>query len=105
MHFIKISGVLLCLAVLSGCETKTMVYEALAPGVRTATTYEDSAKTKVIGTRTEMEVQQLGWFEAEKTTDGTYKLTTKGKSDKSTAESMAAGDDSGGGGGGGGTCN
>ena len=104
MQFIRISGVLLCLAVLSGCES--VVYEALAPGVRTATTYEDSAKTKVIGTRTEMEVQQLGWFEAEKTTDGTYKLTTKGKSDKSTAESMAAGDDdSGGGGGGGGTCN
>ena len=101
MHFIKISGVLLCLAVLSGCET--MVYEALAPGVRTATTYEDSTKTKVIGTRTEMEVQQLGWFEAEKTTDGTYKLTTKGKSDKSTAEGMAAGDDDSGGGGG--TCN
>ena len=77
--------------------------ETLAPGVRTAITYEDDTKTKVIGTRTEMEVQQLGWFEAEKTTDGTYKLTTKGKSDKSTAESMAAGgDDSGGGGG---TCN
>ena len=102
MHFIKISRVLLCLAVLSGCETT--VYEALAPGVRTATTYEDSAKTKVIGTRTEMEVPLLGWFEAEKTTDGTYKLTTKGKSDKSTAESMAAGGDSDSGGGGG-TCN
>ena len=102
MHFIKISGVLLCLAVLSGCETMVYEYEALAPGVRTATTYEDSAKTKVIGTRTEMEVPLLGWFEAEKTTDGTYKLTTKGKSDKSTAESNAAG---GGGGGGGGTCN
>ena len=98
MHFIKISGILLCLAVLSGCQTT--VFEGLAPGVRTATTYEDSTKTKVIGTRTEMEVQQLGWFEAEKTTDGTYKLTTKGKSDKSTAESMAAGGDSGGG-----TCN
>ena len=102
MHFIKISRVLLCLAVLSGCET--IVYETLAPGVRTATTYEDDTKTKVIGTRIEMEVQHLGWFEAEKTTDGTYKLTTKGKSDKSTAESMAndSGDDSGGGGG---TCN
>ena len=102
MHFIKISGVLLCLAVLSGCQT--IGYETLAPGVRTATTYEDDTKTKVIGTRTEMEVQQLGWFEAEKTTDGTYKLTTKGKSDWSTAERNVAGDD-GSGGGGGGTCN
>ena len=103
MHFIKISGVLLCLAVLSGCQT--IGYETLAPGVRTATTYEDDTKTKVIGTRTEMEVQQLGWFEAEKTTDGTYKLTTKGKSDWSTAERNAAGDNDSGGGGGGGTCN
>ncbi len=102
MQFIKISGVLLCLAVLSGCQTTG--YEALAPGVRTTTTYEDSTKTKIIGTRTEMEVQQLGWFEAEKTTDGTYKLTTKGKSDKSTAESMAAGGDSDSDSGGGGTC-
>ena len=102
MYFIKISGVLLCLAVLSGCQT--IGYETLAPGVRIATTYEDDTKTKVIGTRIEMEVQKFGWFEAEKTADGTYKLTTKGKSDKSTAESMAVGgDDSGGGGGG--TCN
>ena len=103
MHFIKLSGVLLCLAVLSGCQT--IGYETLAPGVRTATTYEDDTKSKVIGTRTEMEVQQLGWFEAEKTTDGTYKLTTKGKSDWSTAERNAAGDNDSGGGGGGGTCN
>jgi len=80
MYPMKFSIVLLCLVVLSGCQTtETMGYEPLAAGVRIATTYEDDTKTKVIGTRIEMEVQQFGWFEAERTATGTYKLTTKGE--------------------------
>ena len=48
------------------------------------------------------------WFEAEKTSSGTFALTTKGAKDMQTAEAAAAaaagGGDGGGGGGGGGGC-
>ena len=68
---------------LSACQTTTMSYKPLGENVREASTYEDKEKTKLVGTRVEMQnsVQTGKWFEAEKTTSGNYEFTAKGTSD------------------------
>ena len=94
----KYTCILLCTLILASCQT--VGYEPILENVRVSTTYEDDKKLKIIGSRIEMNVSQsngmFGWFEAEKTADGTYVLTSKGMSDKASAEDMASG--------GGGTC-
>ena len=106
----KYACILLCTLILASCQT--VGYEPISENVRVSTTYEDDKKLKIIGSRIEMNVSQsngmFGWFEAEKTADGTYKLTLKGEADKAQTENMSSSDDSGGdsggGGGGGSTC-
>jgi hypothetical protein len=72
----------LCMLAVSACQTTT--YKSISPNIRLATTYEGDAKTKVLGTRYEM-LGEEGWFEAEKTSAGSYKLTAKGAADQEMA--------------------
>jgi len=81
----RIVSAILCLLVLSACQTTT--FTPIASNVRLATTYEDNAKTTIVGKRIEMKVN-MGWFEAEKTADGSYKFTQKGLADRAKASSF-----------------
>ena len=99
---------LLCCAtmvVIGACQK--IDYLTISEGVRTAKIYEDDKKLKLISQRLEMEDKDNPgqWWEAKKTSDGTYILTAKGQADKIGYENQMAGGDGGGGGGGGGGCN
>ena len=106
MNMPKYACILLCTLILASCQT--VDYEPISKNIRVSTTYEDDKKLKIVGSRIEMNVAQstggFGWFEAEKTADGTYKLTIKGEADKVQAENKSSGDGDGDDGGGGGGC-
>ncbi len=64
---------------LSACQVTT--FSKITEGVRTAVTYEDSSKKKVVTKTIEMLDARTGkWFEAERKADGTYTLTPAGLS-------------------------
>ncbi len=96
MYFLKIASVFVCLLTLSGYPSSafayshTTTYKQITENIRLATTYEDGNKTRVVGERLEMEDPILGWFEAEKTANGTFEFTVNGLADKQTAEDDAA---------------
>ena len=92
----------LCIVLLCGAgwnDAENTEYEELTENVRLAITYEDATQTKIIGKSIELKDPFLGWFEAEKTDDGSYEYTAKGLAAKEELE-QADGDSGGGGGGG-----
>ncbi len=78
MKRITISELSLLMFVLSACQATTFTH--ITDGVRTATTYDNSSKNKVVVQTIEMLDGPTGkWFEAEKLADGTFVLTQRGQ--------------------------
>ena len=66
-------------------ENKTTDYVTISEGVRSQTLKD--GKGTVIGKRIEMrDPRAEGWFEAEKSSSGSYQLTAKGSIDADAAE-------------------
>ena len=109
----KVKFLLCCaiMVVLGACQTTIVDHLTISDGVRSAKIYEDDKRLKLISQRLEMEDKDNPgqWWEAKKTSDGTYILTAKGQADKISYENQMAGGGGGngggnGGGGGGGSC-
>ena len=67
--------------ILPACQVTT--FSNITDGVRTAVTYENSSKKRVVAKTIEMFDTRTGeWFEAERRADGTYTLTPRGKAVK-----------------------
>ena len=63
---------------LSACQVTT--YTNITDGVRTAITYENSDKERVIAKTTEIRDESTGkWFEAERLDNGTYIFSPRGQ--------------------------
>ena len=79
MRAILANTLVLSIFVLSACQVTT--YTDTLDGVRTAVTYEDSSKRRVLVKKFEKFDAITGeWFEAEKLVDGRYVLTKSGQS-------------------------
>jgi len=102
----KVKFLLCCaiMVVLGACQTTIVDHLTISDGVRSAKIYEDDKRLKLISQRLEMEDKDNPgqWWEAKKTSDGTYILTAKGQADKISYENQMAGGGGGNGGGGGG---
>ena len=81
MKLILASKLMSLIFILTACQVTT--FNNITDGVRTAVTYENSSKKKVVSKTIEMLDARTGeWFEAKRRADGTYTLTSRGQADK-----------------------
>ena len=81
MKLILASKLMALIFILPACQVTT--FSNVTDGVRTAVTYENSSKKRVVSKTIEMFDAPTGqWFEAERRVDGTYNFTSRGQADK-----------------------
>ena len=81
MKLILASKLISLMFILSACQVTT--FSNITDGVRTAVTYENSSKKRVVTKTIEMLDARTGeWFEAERRADGTYTFTSRGQAAK-----------------------
>ncbi|MBN06947.1 MAG: hypothetical protein CMM45_03845 [Rhodospirillaceae bacterium] len=81
MKLILASKLMALIFILPACQVTT--FSNITDGVRTAVTYENSSKKRVVSKTIEMFDALTGqWFEAERGVDGTYAFTSRGQAVK-----------------------
>ena len=68
-----------CLISLSAWQTTSVAYKMISDDIRLVTIYEGIKRTGVVGKKIEMKNPERGWFEAKKSTSGTFQFTLEGK--------------------------